>query len=45
MQLARKLKLKVSHKGIGVVFKQTPEQGAELETGVPVTLHYQPPRL
>lgn len=45
MQIAKKMNIKVHHRGIGVVFKQVPEQGADLEESNAVTLHYRPPSL
>ncbi len=45
MNLAQKMKLKVIHKGIGVVSKQFPSEGSEYEEGQPITLHYNPPSL
>lgn len=43
--LGKKLHIKVHHKGIGVVFKQVPEEGSSLENNQEVVLHYRPPSL
>jgi cell division protein FtsI (penicillin-binding protein 3) len=43
--LGQKLDISVIHRGIGVVFEQTPAQGTHLKSGQKIILNYRPPSL
>lgn len=43
--IANKLKLKVRHQGIGVVYEQLPAAGEQVDEGAVITLKYRPPSL